>query len=213
MTPRALTLALAIALAATPTRAYDPMEDLVSSAQREINAHEAIETSKKRVLDDPRRRKVEQGFWQFFQAQRGAKPGQYCTAVYWKRDRMISISGPGGGYQGALLGFVAVQPDEGFPRPDHPKDRQKLKITLTQGRDAPATLTALNGSIGGLADQIQVAVPTIDAALAGMEDRLAFRIDHAGRRIFELEWHAGLAARDLLRRCLQGENVDGRELP
>jgi len=193
--------------------AYDPMEDLVSTAKKEINAAGAIETSKKRVQDDPRRKKVEAGFWQFFQGKRDAKPGEFCTAVYWQRDRMISVSGPGGNYRGALLGFVAIEPPEGFPRPDDAKATRKIKVTLKQGADAPASIMAFNSTIAGLSDEIKFAVPTIDAALAGMEDRLRFRIDHEGKQVFDLEWHSGLAARDMLKRCLAGEKVDGKELP
>jgi hypothetical protein len=193
--------------------AYDPLEDLVSSARKEINAKDAIEASKSRVLNDPRRKKVEQGHWQFFQGKRGAKPGEFCVAVFWKLDRMISIAGPGDRYKGALLGFIAIEPPEGFPRPDDSKATERVKVTLKQGADAPASVTAFNRTIGGLADEIAFAVPTIDAALASMEDKLAFSIGHEGRQIFALEWHSGFAARDMLRRCLKGENVDGKEVP
>lgn len=192
--------------------AYDPMEDLVSTAKKEIKAPEAIDKSRKRALDDPRRKKVEAGFWQFFQGRRDAKPGEFCTAVYWQRDRMISIAGPGGSYRGALLGFVAIEPPEGFPRPDDAKATRKIKVTLKQGADAPASVMAFNSTIAGLSDEVTFAVPTIDAALAGMEDKLRFKIDHEGREIFNLEWHSGFAARDMLKRCLAGENVDGKEV-
>lgn len=207
-----LALAAAAGVAAQPA-AYDPMADLVSTAKQEINAKAAIDGAKQRAAGDPRRLKVARGHWQFFQARRGAKPGEYCTAVFWKADRMISITGPGGAYRGALLAFVAVEPPPGFPRPDDPRATQQVKVTLTQGTDAPARLTALNRTIGGLADEVAFAVPTIEAALAGMEDRLAFAIEHEGRPVFALEWHSGLAARDLLARCLKGEDVGGRELP
>ena len=86
-------------------------------------------------------------------------------------------------------------------------------MTLKQGAEAPARVTALNRTIGGMADEIAFAVPTIEAALAGMEDRLAFAIEHEGRPVFALEWHSGLAARDMLVRCLKGEDVSGREVP
>jgi len=208
----AIVLALVFGVS-VPAAAYDPMEDLVSTARKEINARDAIEASKTRTLNDPRRAKVEKGYWQFFQGRRDARPGEFCTAVFWKADRMISISGPGGSYRGALLGFVAIEPPAGFPRPDDAQATQKVKVTLKQGADAPASVTAFNRTIGGLADEIAFAVPTIDAALAGMEDRLAFSIEHEGKPVFALEWHSGLAAREELRKCLKGERVEGRELP
>lgn len=191
---------------------YDPMEDLVSTAKKEINAKEAIDKSKDRVLNDPKRAKVEKGFWQFFQGKSGAKPGEFCTAVYWQKDKMISISGPGGEYKGAMLSFVALIPEQSFPHPDDPKERQKVKVTLVQGNDPPVTVTAFNSTIGGFADQIQFVVPTIEAAIEGTEDKLNFRIDYEGKKIFELEWHSGLAARDMLKKCLKGENVEGKEV-
>ncbi len=208
----ALFLSLLVAAVVAEAGSYDPLEDLVSTAKKEINAKEAIEQSKDRVLNNPRAEKLKKGFWQFFQGQSGSKPGEFCTGVYWQMGRMISISGPGGDYRGALLGFVAVEPKPPFPRPDNPKDIQKVKVTLKQGSDAPATITAFNRTVAGFADEIQFAVPTIDAALAGMEDKLNFRIDYEGSNIFELEWHSGLAAREMLKKCLQGENVAGKEV-
>ncbi|WP_425258846.1 hypothetical protein ACPOLB_25405 [Rubrivivax sp. RP6-9] len=211
-----MTLGLALLggpVAVAAQAAYDPMEDLVGTAKQEIRAHQAIESSKARAASDPRRQKVDRGYWQFFQARRDARPGQFCTAVFWKADRMITISGPGGDFKGALLGFVAIEPKDGFPRPDDAKSTQKIEVSLTQGADAPARVTAFNRTIGGLADEITFAVPTVDAALAGMEDRLRFRIDHGGRQVFALEWHSGLAAREQLQRCLRGETVDGSEVP
>lgn len=191
---------------------YDPMDDLVSTAKKEINAQEAIDASKDRVLNDPKREKVEKGFWKVFQGKSGAKPGEFCAAVYWQHDRMIIISGPGGDYKGAMLGFVALIPDQSFPRANNPSERQKVKVTLTQGNDSPATVTAFNSIIGDRSGQIQFPVPTIDAALAGMDDKVNFRIDYENKKIFELEWHSALAARDVLKKCLKGENVQGKEV-
>lgn len=191
---------------------YDPMDDLVSTAKKEINAKEAIDASKDRVLNDPKRKKVEKGFWKIFQGKSGAKPGEFCTAVYWQNDKMIAVSGPGGEYRGAMLGFVALKPDRSFPRPDNPKERQKVKVTLTQGNDPPATVTAFNSTLAEFSDQIQFPVPTIEAAMEGMEDKLNFRIDYEGKKIFELEWHSALAARDVLKKCLKGESVEGKEV-
>ena len=211
---RKLALVLSWLLVSTVSEAgaYDPLDDLVSTAKKEINAKEAIDKSKDRVLNDPRRAKMEKGFWQFFQGKSDAKPGEFCTAVYWQKGQMISLSGPGGDYKGALLGFIAVEPKPPFPRPDNPKDVQKVKVTLKQGNDAPATITAFNRTVAAAVDEIKFAVPTIDAALAGMEDTLNFRIDYEGSKIFELEWHSGLAAREMLKKCLQGENVAGKEV-
>jgi hypothetical protein len=193
------------------TKAYDPMEDLLSTAKKEINAKDAIEESKDKVLNDPRRKKVENGFWQFFQAKSDAKPGEFCTAVYWQNDKMISISGPGGEYRGAMLSFIAVEPPETFPRPDDPKEIAKVKVTLKQGNDPAATVTAFNTTIG-FSDEIKFAAPTIEAAMAGMDDKLKFKIDYEGNTVFELEWHSAVAAREVLSECLKGKDVSSKEV-
>ena len=160
---------------------------LVSTARKETDARDAIEAAKTCSLNDPRRAKVEKGCWQFVQGRRGARPGESCTAVFWKADRMISISGPGGSCRGALLGFVAIEP--------------------------PASVTAVNRTSGDGADEIAFAVPTIDAALARvLADGLAFSIGHEGTPVCALEWRSGLAARGAEEVPERGR-VEGRELP
>jgi hypothetical protein len=202
-----------LAAAAGPAAAYDPMADLVSTAKQEIQATAAIGAAKDRVLNDPRRQKLQAGFWQFFQAQRDAAPGEACGAVFWKGGQMTSLAGPSGRYRGALMGFVALQPPEGFPRPEAAGAMRQVQVSLQQGTEAPASLRVFNRSIGGLADELAVAVPGIEALLAGMEDRQSFKIQHEGRQVFALEWHSGRAARAVLQRCLRGERVDGQEVP
>lgn len=210
---RRLLLVMLCALAAASlAEPYDPLTDLVSTAKREINAKAAIDSSRDRLLNDPRRRKIEEGFWQFFQGKRTAKPGESCTAVFWKANAMIGIVGPGNGYKGALLSFIAIEPPAAFPRPRDQRATDKVQVTLQQGADVPGTVTALNRTIGGFADELTLAVPSIEAALAGMEDRQRFRLKHRSEEVFDLEWHSGLAASSVLRRCLRGENVDGVEL-
>jgi hypothetical protein len=192
---------------------YDPMEDLVSSAKKEINAKEGIEAQKTRIQSDPRRKKIEAGYWQFFQAKADARPGDFCTAVFWRGTQMITLTGPGGAYKGALLAFVALDPPSGFPRPDDAKQVAKVKVSLTQGTDAPASVIALSRTIGGFSDEIAFVVPSIEGLLAGIREKQAFKIDYEGKQVFALEWHSGLAARDQLARCLSGSPVNGREVP
>jgi hypothetical protein len=38
-----------------------------------------------------------------------------------------------------------------------------------------------------------------------MEEKLDFRLDYEGKRIGEIEWHSGLAAREKLKACLAGK--------
>lgn len=209
---RRLLMMLAAAMA-TAAAAADPMADLVSTAKQEIRASSAIAAARERVSQDPRRQKVNGGFWQFFRAVRGAAPGEACMAVFWKGDQMISLAGPSGHYRGALMSFVALQAPQGFPRPDAAGAVRQVQVTLQQDGEAPATLRVLNRSIGGMADELSVAVPGIQALTAGMQDRQAFKIHHEGRQVFALEWHSGLAARAVLQRCVDGGEVEGSEVP
>ncbi len=176
------------------------MEDLLSTAKKEIKAEDTIEESRDKLFN-----------WQFFQANSGAKPGEFCRAIYWQNDIIISISGPGGEYRGAMLSFIAVEPPETFPRPDNPTAIEKVKVTLKQGADPAATVTAFNTSIG-FSDEIKFAVPTIEAAMAGMDDQLKFKIDYQGNTIFELKWHSTIAAREVLSQYLKGQYVSKKEI-
>jgi len=90
-----------------------------------------------------------------------------------------------------------------FPRP--PQSRV-IQVTLKQASDPPATVGAFNFNIGAWeTPAIAFAVPTIEAAMQGMEDQLDFHLQHEGRDIGSIEWHSGLAARDQLKQCLAGK--------
>jgi hypothetical protein len=205
--------ALALLLLAPSAFAYDPMADLLSTAKKEIQAKAVIESAKEQHAQDPRRGKIDAGFWQFFQTQANAKPGEGCVAVFWQGRQLISITGPAGDYRGALLGFVAIEPVNGFPRPERGQPTQKVKVSLQQDEEAPTTVTAFNRTLAGLSDEIAFPVPTLEAALSTMQDRQRFQIRHEGKTVFDLAWHSGLEARQVLRRCAAGERVGGREVP
>lgn len=193
------------------TGAYDPLADLVSTTKKEISVEGTIQ-ARKDELASPKALKLKKGYWQFFQGKKDAKSGESCTAVYLQNDKMITVIGPGGEYKGALLGFIAIEPDDTFPRPDDEKGIQKVSVTLKQGSDRPVTIQAFNRTVVPLTDELTFAVPTIKDALDNMEDNLRFQIDYEGKRVFDLEWHSGHAARDMLKRCLKGEDVSKQEV-
>lgn len=194
------------------TGAYDPLADIVSTTKKEISVEGTVQ-ARKDEINSPEVKKLEKGYWQFFQGVENAKPGIACTAVYIQKDKMITIIGPGKEYKGALLGFIAIEPpDDTFPRPDDEKGIQKVSVTLKQGSERPVTIQAFNRTIVPLTDELTFAVPTIKDALDNMEDKLRFQIDYEGKRIFDLEWHSGYAARDMLKRCLKGEDVSKQEV-
>jgi hypothetical protein len=52
---------------------------------------------------------------------------------------------------------------------------------------------------------IAFAVPTIDAALAGIEDVVSFNVEIDGRSVANTTWHSGLKVRDEFRKCINGQ--------
>lgn len=207
-----LLLSLFVTAAYADTGAYDPLADIVSTTKKEISVKGTVQ-EKKDELASPKVLKLQKGYWQFFQGKKDAKPGEFCTAIYLQSDKMITIMGPGGEYKGALLGFIAVEPPaDTFPRPDDEKGIQKVSVTLKQGNDSPVTIQAFNRTVVPLTDELTFAIPTIKDALDNMEDKLRFQIDYEGKRVFDLEWHSGHAARDVLKRCLKGEDVSKEEI-
>lgn len=162
------------------------------------------------LLQDPDYLRYLSGGWQLFptSAPADAAPGEYCVASFFKASMdpaannapvMINLSGPGGGYEGALLTFAA----EAIPSPE---TTELITVTLTQNDEPPATVTAFNYSMPDLPyGVIAFAVPTIDAALAGMEDVQSFDVTIDGQSVANTTWHSGLQVRDEFRRCLNGQ--------
>jgi hypothetical protein len=191
---------------------FDVLGSVMDTTRREISVRGAVEGSK----DEARkfRDKLVAGYWEFMQAKSDAKPGEYCAAVFFRADRepqpggedtfkngmTVTMFGPGGEYRGALLAFSPLEAKHAFPAG---KPGQKILVTLKQGNDPPATLNALYLTIGAKAQpMIAFAVPTIDALLGGVEDRLSFELTQNGTKIASIAWHSGFAARDAMKRCL-----------
>ncbi|MBW4620380.1 MAG: hypothetical protein KME17_13635 [Cyanosarcina radialis HA8281-LM2] len=51
---------------------------------------------------------------------------------------------------------------------------------------------------------IAFAVPTLEAALGGMEDIQSFEVAIDDRTVLKIQWHNGLMARNKLRDCANG---------
>jgi hypothetical protein len=135
-------------------------------------------------------------------------PGQFCTATFLYRGEGAMLIGPGGLYESAFLAFFG-------PQVPAPKEIRKLKATLEQSDEQPATLTTFNMALPWAKDygMVLFQVPSIDALLGGILDKQAFRVSveekgvagKYNRTIAELEWHSGLAARDILANCAKGK--------
>lgn len=183
--------------------AFDVLGSVMDTTKKEINAKQTVEATKKDFVESKFNKLHKAGYWQYFQGSSSAKKGEYCTAMFMREGMGVSIMGPGGSYKGALMMFFNGNDNPAFPTAPRPS---KVLVTLTQGGDTPATVNAFNYTLGALELPVVVfAVPTIEAALAGMDDKLRFLLEHKGQNIADFEWHSAHAARDELKKCLAGQ--------
>lgn len=162
------------------------------------------------LLQNPDYLKYLSGSWKLFPTStlEGTTPGEYCVASFFKASMdpkannapvMINLSGPGGDYKGTLLTFAA----EAIPKPEK---MEMITVTLTQNDEPPSSVKAFNYSMPDLPfGVIAFVVPTMDAALAGMEDVQSFDVKIDGQSVANTTWHSGFLVRDELRKCLNGE--------
>ncbi|MEE3715639.1 hypothetical protein V2H45_02645 [Tumidithrix elongata RA019] len=193
---------------------YDPVFEALKlqSASAMLNLQQQT-----KLLQDPKYLKYISGSWNLFPSSRlvGAKPGNYCVASFLKASMdpeakkapvMINLLGPGGNYKGALLTFTA----ESIPKPE---TMQTITVTLIQNNEPPVTVKAFNYTMPKLPfGVIAFAVPTIDAALATMEDVQSFDVKIDGRSVAKTTWHSGLKVRDEFRKCLNGQPYSVTEI-
>lgn len=139
------------------------------------------------------------GFWQYFQSREPAEPGEFCTAMYQNPQGIITLMGADRSWDGALLMFTG----ENIPRP---RRFGEVTVTLTQSGDPTATIRAFNRAreprmydFGTLV----IAVPEMEAALAGMTDEQEFVLSIRGREVFRMAWKDGLQAAYELRKCFR----------
>lgn len=186
------------ASAASPAGSFDVLGNIMDKSKQEINAKEAVAASKEEMFGSEEYKKWKDGHWQYFQANSAAKPGEYCTAMFIRETMSVAILGPGGQYQGALMMFTSD--NDTFPKSEQPRT---IQVTLKQGSDPAATVGVFNFNLGKWQTPVVVfAVPSIEAALQGMEDKLDFHLQYEGQDIGSIEWHSGLGARDELKKCL-----------
>ena len=180
--------------------AEDPGRSLSNEAASFASAVSAQQAALDEKLKDPGFRKAYErysnGGWDYFQDNAGAAPGEYCAAFYWKGDGMVRLSGPGGDYQGALITFWG-------PNIPTPSEVKTISVTLDQADGAPQKVKAFNYHLAGDAwGAIALAVPSIEAALDGMEDTQSFKLSVGSKTVAEVEWQDGLKAKRKLQSCL-----------
>lgn len=78
-----------------------------------------------------------------------------------------------------------------------------ISVTLDQADGAPQKVKAFNYRLAGDAwGAIALAVPSIEAALDGMEDTQSFKLLVGNKKVAEVEWQGGLKAKSKLESCL-----------
>ncbi|MDF2980307.1 MAG: hypothetical protein K0Q69_79 [Devosia sp.] len=180
--------------------AEDPGRSLSNEAASFVSAVSAEQAALEERLQDPGFRKAyerySKGGWDYFQDNAKAAPGEYCAALYWRGEGMVRLSGPGGDYAGALITFWG-------PNVPTPAEVKTISVTLDQADGAPQKVKAFNYRLAGDAwGAIALAVPSIEAALDGMEDTQSFKLLVGNKKVAEVEWQGGLKAKSKLESCL-----------
>lgn len=199
---------------------FDVLGSVMDKTKKEIDAKSVLKGNKEEA--ERFREKIIKGWWEFMQGKSGAKPGEYCIATFLQAKRdpipgkvdsfkdgtVLMLSGPGGNYRGALLGFMPLSDDHHFP--EYQKGKP-IMVTLKQGNEKPVTLNAIYMTVGKTArPMIVFAVPTIEALMAGMEDDWSFQVIYQEQSIADITWHSGLKAREELKQCLAGQPFDSK---
>ncbi|MGV3582097.1 MAG: hypothetical protein ACO1N8_07300 [Methylophilus sp.] len=199
---------------------FDVLGSVMDTTKKEISTKSILKLNKEEA--EKFREKVISGWWEFMQANSNAKPGEYCAATFMRAKReksstgvdlfkdviAVTLFGPGGDYRGALLGFTPITEDNAFPKL---KSGQKVLVTLRQGNEPPSTLNAVYMTVGASSiPMIVFAVPSIEALMAGMEDKLDFEVIYQGKSIANIAWHSGFKAREELQKCLAGKSFDNK---
>ena len=180
----------------TPDRpVFNPMQQKLDTAFGMFSKAADLGTHDERLRDDPRYRAYMQGEWEYFENNATGAEGSFCVAMFWSKDGFITLSGPGEGYDGALITFMGT----GIPRP---VEVSKVPVTLDQTDSPSATVTAFNFTPPGTKiGAVALAVPSLDAMLDGMLDTHDFTVIMEGKPVFSMGWHGGLAAVEQLKSC------------
>lgn len=169
----------------------------------EIEAANKAREQDKKIIEglrqDPVFMRYYNGFWDHYQARDNAGPGEFCAATFVNLDGSVTLSGFDRSWEGGLLMFVGTN----VPRP---KEFREVTATLTQNNDPSATVRIFNlpasAEMPG-AGTLIFAVPSIKAALSGMENDQQFVISMENQEVFRMTWKDGKKARDDLRRCIR----------
>jgi len=108
----------------------------------------------------------------------------------------------GGRNDWALLGVFS-------PDAPRPSATQTIQVSLTQTGDPPAIVNAFSLPLAWDRDHsglVVFAVPSAGALIDGMLDAQSFDVAVKGKRIANVAWTGGHAARDELAACVAGRS-------
>jgi hypothetical protein len=146
-----------------------------------------------RVVKDPKYKGYSEGEWFFDDPANG----ESCSATFMRRGVGVTLLGPSRNLPGAFLIFFG-------PDIPAPATLMKNRITLSQTGEQPATVQALNSAFPPVEKYgaVLFQVPTVDAALNGIEDVHVFGVAIDKKDLAKIEWTGGHAARDKLKQCV-----------
>lgn len=171
----------------------DPMSTMFNqAAAMAVTSHD--------LLDDQELLKLRKGFWEFHSLD-----GQYASAMYIQAQGIISVHGPGGGYDGALL--MLWGPD--IPAP---AKLSLIPVTLKQNDYEPVTVQTFNLGFPRVQNwgTLIFVVPSGKALVENMEDIQRFQATIDGKVVFSAGWHDGSTARSKLATELKLEPAAGQ---
>ena len=186
-----------------PPHIYLTREELEAIGERERRDAEIAQAKHaQRLREDPGYRDFHEGIWLPMPTDALAKGGP-CSIHFARKGQGVLIMGPTQGYPGAFLSFY------GYAVPKA-KTVKKIRLLLRQTGEPDQTVQVFNSITpwGDKADKMGMvffAVPTIEAAMAGMTDDLEFELQKDGEMLMAIKWHGGLAERDKLKACLAGQ--------
>lgn len=176
----------------------DPMAGRVSALAQlfELQA-ENLHRLQSTIGSDPKIRKLADGWWEYFDADKSRPPAYGCAVAYLSLGGVVLLSEVSR-YKEAVITFVGIS----VPRPDHPS---KVTAWVDQDDGSPQKIIMLNYAVPNNKHfgAISLEVPTMDFLLDTMEDMQAFEISVDRKSLIRIAWKNGMAARDQLRECMR----------
>lgn len=144
----------------------------------------AMAAQSRDILLDPQFEKFQRGFWEFH-----AVGDHYRSAMFVHPKGFLSVHGPGGSYQGALLMLWG-------PNIPAPPTLNVIPVTLQQNDEPPQKLRTFNYGFPGVSGwgTLIFVVPSARALIDNMEEVHHFKALINDQEVFSSGWHDGKAA-------------------